>query len=526
MKKLFSIIVFSTLWATSCSDFLTEIPKDEIAPSQFFQNPDHAFNAVNALYRSGLPSLFGGGVYSGSRIMLGAYSSGLIDNEYKGQEVHVQHAQQLTLNPVNMSSFLGGIWRDLYLGISRANNAIKYIPDTPGLSQKEADQLLAEAHFFRALNYFYLTRYFGDVPLVTAPYEGLDGLYVPRSPIADVYQLVVDDLQFATESDRLAESTMGSNENRITRGAAESLLADVYLTMSGFPLREDHYADAAASARMVIQSGLYTLTTHDENADGVWVPEASAYNKARLADNLPREHIYYFEYKIGISQSGYAQWAFPTTVSPELAYAIANNAYAPTNRLLGLYDESEDLRIQEGQYFHSSYTTADGTTLRFQTAPHLWFDETAAFETATSDKDLPVFTYSNVLLVAAESIAQSEGVTSEAVGYLSDVRARAHWKSDRQVIVNQLSGLSVEQFVEEVWKERLRELAFEFHIWSDIQRTRKMPVGDDGDIHFVDVVGYQNSFGGTYQEKHLLYPIPDDEMQRNPELEQNPGYSE
>ena len=99
-----------------------------------------------------------------------------------------------------MSSFLGGIWRDLYLGISRANNAIKYIPDTPGLSQKEADQLLAEAHFFRALNYFYLIRYFGDVPLVTAPYEGLDGLYVPRSPIADVYQLVVDDLQFATES--------------------------------------------------------------------------------------------------------------------------------------------------------------------------------------------------------------------------------------------------------------------------------------------------------------------------------------
>src|SRR5690606_23452679 len=139
---------FSRDWSSDvCSS-------DLIAPSQFFQNPDHAFNAVNALYRSGMPSLFGGGVYSGSRIMVGAYTSGLFDNEYKGQEVHVQHTQQLTMNPVNMSSFLGGIWRDLYLGISRANNAIKYIPETPGLSSADANTLLAEARFFRALNYY------------------------------------------------------------------------------------------------------------------------------------------------------------------------------------------------------------------------------------------------------------------------------------------------------------------------------------------------------------------------------------
>src|SRR5690606_37222524 len=208
MKKLITIIVAIGALATSCSDFLTEIPKDEIAPSQFFKNPDHAYNAVNALYRSGLPSLFSGGVYSGSRIMLGPYTSGLIDNEYKGQEVHVQYAQQLTMNPVNRSTYLGGIWRDLYVGISRANNAIKYVPTTPGLVEDESHKLQAEARFFKALKYYSPVRYFCSVPLITEPYESMESLYVERAAVGDVYALVVEDLQYAVQPGILTNSTM------------------------------------------------------------------------------------------------------------------------------------------------------------------------------------------------------------------------------------------------------------------------------------------------------------------------------
>jgi len=45
-----------------------------------------------------------------------------------------------------------------------------------------------------------------------------------------------------------------------------------------------------------------------------------------------------------------------------------------------------------------------------------------------------------------------------------------------------------------------------------------------GEINFVDVVGQSNNWGQTYEEHHLLYPLPDDEIQTNPALEQNPGY--
>lgn len=526
MKKFIAIILTAGLLATSCSEFLTEVPKDEIAPNQFFKNPDHAYNSVNALYRSGVSSLFGASVYAGSRLMFGPYMSGLVDNDYKGQEIHVQHAQQLTLNSVNMSGYLGGFWRDMYLGISRANNAIKYIPATPGLVEAEANKLLAESRFFRAMNYYYLVRYFGGVPLITEPYESLDNLYVPRSPVADVYALIVEDLVFAAGEGRLPGTTMGENGNRITRGAAQALLAEVYLTMSGYPLQDNHYADAAREARAVINGGGYSLTQHGRNAQGGVDPANSAYNKARLADNLQNEHIYYYEYTVGISNSGYTQYAFPVSMAPELAYAIFNNAYRPTAGLLRAYDTDEDLRIQEKQYFHSSLTRENGTVARFDTAPHIWFDEEASLETATSGKDLPILTYANVLLIAAEAIARSEGVTAEAVDYLTRIRARAYWKQTEAEVRTELTGLSPEAFVEEVWKERLRELLFEFQIWFDIQRTRQYPVtASNGQITFVDAIGHQNSFGATYTEGHMLFPLPDDELQRNPALEQNPGYT-
>src|SRR5690606_26219260 len=229
MKKLIAIIITAGVLATSCSEFLTEEPKDEIAPNQFFKNPEHAYNSVNALYRSGAPSLFGASVYAGSRLMFGPYMSGLVDNDYKGQEVHVQHAQELTLNGVNMSGYLGGFWRDMYLGISRANNAIKYIPTTPGLPESKANKLLAEARFFRAMNYYYLVRFFGGVPLITEPYESLDNLYVERAPVAEIYDLIVGDLQYAAQSGNLPNTTMDGNGDRITQGIAKSLLAEAYL---------------------------------------------------------------------------------------------------------------------------------------------------------------------------------------------------------------------------------------------------------------------------------------------------------
>ncbi len=526
MKKINIIVILTGFITFSCSDFLQEVPRDELSTDQFFTVPLQAQNAVNSLYRNGAPQMYtSAGVYSGSRAMLGEYMSGFFDNEYKGQEFQIQYAQQLTMDGDNTATYLGGIWNDLYRGISRANNAILNIPDTPGLSEEDIKRLSAEAKFFRAFAYYHLVRMFGAVPIITEPYETLDDLYVANSPVQDVYNLIVEDLQYAAdENNGLANVSMADNGYRVTRTVANTLLSEAYLTMSGYPLQQDNYGNAATAARAVINSNVYSLTQHGKDAAGNVVPENSAYNQIRQADVLANEYIYSIEYTVGIENSPYPPFCYPVALAGDVAYALTNGAYQPVNSFLQGYDAVNDLRRQEKQYFHSSLTV-DDSIRNFATSPYMWHDDQALFETATSGKDLLVYSYADALLIAAEAIANSEGVTAEAVGYLTQVRSRAYWQQTPEAISAQLSALSPEAFVQEVWKERYRELVFEFQLWPDIQRTRMFPqTSANGDITYVNVVGQTNNWGKTFAEKNLLFPIPETERQRNPNLTQNEGY--
>ena len=527
IKSVFLLLLCGATY--SCSDFLEEEPRSVASLNQFFTEPAHAENAVNALYRDGAPALWmNGGVYNGRDIMYGPYLAGFFENNYKGQYAYIGFAQQLQLNAINSNSILNTYWSQMYREISRANNAIKYIPTTEGVSEAQANRLLGEARFFRAWAYFMLVRHFGDVPLIIEPYESLNDIYRPRSSADEVYALIVQDLEFAVNSAGLSESNMIENNYRVSRPAAAALLADVQLTRSGFPQQNDNYAAAADAARVVIEGGSHALAQHD--LDGGEVdPENSAYNKIRQqqSEAIAGEFVYPIEFTIGIAGSGYPAYTYPVTLTNQTNYSITNQAYEPRDAFLAMYDEEEDLRIQNKQLWHNTYTNEDGETTTFRFQPYLWHDDEALFGTtnrANSELEVAAYTYAEVLLIAAEAIARSEGVTAEAVDYLTQVRSRAYFMQDAEDIRDELTGLSVEDFVEEVWAERNRELALNFKIWFDMIRTRKYPEANDGEVTFVDLIGHESTWGSTFTEKFLLLPLPDQELQRNGELIQNPDY--
>ena len=133
------------------------------------------------------------------------------------------------------------------------------------------------------------------------------------------------------------------------------------------------------------------------------------------------------------------------------------------------------------------------------------------------------------MLNAAESIAQSQGVTAEAAGYLAKVQARADMSGKTvEDITSDLMKLGKLQFIEACWTERLREMPLEFKMWDLCTRIKKFPNISEtipGKVTYVDLIGAKNASGATFKESDLLWPLSVNEIQRDPNLEQNPGYS-
>lgn len=475
-----------------CTDEAARFPGDPEVGSKY-SGAEEAENEVFALYRTGAPAFYGKSSLTGSPVMcVDGLMSGLFDGAPEKE--------------VDMATLAKRIWEDSYQAIYKAGEVIENVPRTKALSGERGDRLVSEACFFRAFNYFYLVRHFGKVPLVDYPERNREVSALPRADISEVYRLIVGDLQ--TSVRHLPDSAFTENHFRVGRAAAETLLADVYLTMSGYPLRQDNYREAAETARRVIRGGRHRLAPNGESK------EESAYNRLR-AENRDPEHVYSYQTDRrggegtpeASSPPGGEDWDAPEAEG-------ARKAYMPAKEYLNAYDSACDLRMHEHQFFHTFYKRErkGKTVIRtFPRTPYLWFDEGGPRRAGDSHRDIPVYRYAEVLLIAAEAIANAEGVTPEAAGYLAEVRARAYTRTDRAEIISRLSGLGKEMFIREVWLERMREFPLEMKIWTDIQRTRKYPVTSDtdkGSVEFVDVAKAVDPWGTVFEESRLLFPPP------------------
>ena len=526
MKKILTIAVLGATLAgfTACDSFLEEEPRSSMTNVAYNQTEEQMIGQVNYLYRNGVPDKLTnmGGAYRGSSISVQCMLTGYFTNDFEGQEVDCSYARHLTRQQYTQSVCnyqTNDVWETCYKAINIANSVIKYID---GIDMSAQAQYRGEAKLWRAWNYFYLVKMFGAVPMVTEPTEG-EVAYPERTDAETIYtSVIIPDLQDAVEN--LPATGFAANSHRVTRYLADMILADVYM------MRGD-YANAAAQLRDIIKSGLFSLTPNTDMGMN------SAYNKLRTDDDLA-EVIYAYEYDGSIENTGnlpthaFNQQAekFFASSSTGSKYSLWVNTFGVTDRYLNMYEEG-DLRGEPNQFFHWTYThPIDGTSITFSSPQNwYWYQEEAIIETGIGNKDWNFFRYAETLLSAAESIAQSEGVNAEAAGYLAEVKARASMSGeDASTIASRLQGMGKQAFIEECWKERLREFPLEFKIWDDCLRTMKYPnisATTKGDIQFVDLIGATNASAATFKETDLVWPIPVNEIQRNPNLEQNAGYS-
>jgi hypothetical protein len=120
-----------------------------------------------------------------------------------------------------------------------------------------------------------------------------------------------------------------------------------------------------------------------------------------------------------------------------------------------------------------------------------------------------------MLMYAEASNRAGGGPNSNAIAYVNLIRARAK--------LAPIGTMSQADFEHEVWLQRYYELCFENKMWFDMIRTRK--VHNDVTGNWDDFVGHTTTAGATFAEKQLLFPVPQQEIDVNPNLlPNNPGF--
>jgi len=482
------------LAATGCKDFLTEDNRSSLTQGSYFTTAEQAQSAVNGLYNrlrilNDSPG-YGESIWVGLELLAGHATT-------LGQSFNNNQLINQSIDPAN--PYFSTVWNNAYNGIGAANLAITRIP---GIQMDEARKksLLGEAYFIRAFLYYHLVRLYGDVPLITVPIDATSpDLYPTRTPQADVYKLIISDLQASEQSGLPAVDRTG----RVSASAAKALLASVYLTTAGYPLQtKENYQKAADKAAELIDANNFPLFT-----DYAFLHDNAHKNQGEL--------ILQAQYAFGIATNGISALIVPY-FSGVTKYGDEFGALIPTE---GFYKthEAGDLRAQERQFYFSSYPSIKdpGKTVNFGAhALYKYLQLESALGNGVGDENWTLLRMPEVMLIYAEAINEASAATPKAYAQINAIRARAKLPA--------LSGLSQAQFREAVWKERYHELAYETKAYFDIQRTRQ--TYDVANNKFVNVVGFKAEVGPAFQEKYLLWGIPSAEINNNKKLTQNPGW--
>lgn len=498
MKKLKYIILVAAVMVTttSCKKFLEEKPTNFINPDAELSTSKVARSITNGSYQhlrsafvGGQPSSYGGNTWNLMEFMTGKSRSDL------GQTGFVLFQ---TLNYNATSFYFDTWWQFLYKGIGTCNLAIEMLPtiQAADLTEEARTNMLAEAYTLRALNYFHLVRMFGAVPAVTEVPKSTEGLNQPRVPAKEIYdQIIIPDLLRAEASTLPWRHTGG----QVSMGLVKALLADVYLTYAGAAINggSQAYGESAKRSLELIQSGEYEL--FDEYTDMI-----------NRSNKNQKEFIFQIQYNESIPASNPLTVLNIPNYSRISRYSDEYGSVYPTAQFIASFPDG-DKRVQEKQFFYTNYphyTTQEPVDFGGHYI-YKWFDREAVLNTTRSDLNYTIYRYADVMLMYAEASNRAEGgPNATALQMVNAIRDRAE--------LDPIGSMSQDDFEKEVWSQRYWELCFENKMWFDMVRTRK--IRNDVTGNWDDFVGHTTVSGQTYTEKQLLFPVPQQEIEANPNL--------
>jgi len=374
------------------------------------------------------------------------------------------------LNALNATTTDNSIWRTSYKYINVANTALEGLNASTTLTPSVKQQLTGEALFVRALMHFYLVNLFGDVPLITTSDYRINN-NVARSSKQAVYDQIVADLKKAQTllsiNYRAGDITSSTLDRvRPNQAAATALLARTYLYMGNWDNAETE------STKLIDNSATYSLTALNDvfltnSPESIW-------QLAGVDKNLNTQDGRIF---ILINKPDYAH---PVSLSNTLLQAFEPLDERKNNWVGHINAKNADY------YYPNKYKVLSGTPVTEQ---------------------LTVLRLGEQYLIRAEARARLNKL-AQSRSDLNAIRERAGLlptsENNQQTLLNL------------IYHERQVELFTEWgHRWLDLKRTGNIDAA---------MTTAAAAKGGTWKTTAQLYPLPQIDIERDPNLKQNPGY--
>ncbi|MFO7977309.1 MAG: RagB/SusD family nutrient uptake outer membrane protein [Bacteroidales bacterium] len=384
---------------------------------------------------------------------------------------------QFNYNVIASNGDNASFWNRAWLAINRANNVINKIDNIEDGTQAARDQILGEALTLRALIHFDLARMYGkpygwDANALSVPYMEEAAIGEPaRETNQVVYDKIMADINRA-----IPLLTEDREPVYVSEYVAKALLARVYLYM-------DNFEQAAITAVDVIDNGGYTLTPNEEYVAGWAEPFTgeSIFSVSKIATDYGATNALGYIYL----ESGYGD-LFPT----EEIVSLLENA--------GNTEPGDDVRYDA----FLKYEEGDDA---------LFINKFPGRGGQAGLDNTPILRLSEMYLIAAEAYArQASPDLEKARFYLNAIRERGN--PDATAITTD----NAQALAELIYLEKRIEFAFEGHRFFDIRRRKEDLIRGDDCI--------SNACAVMYGDDRFVYPIPQREMDANPNMVQNPGY--
>ena len=472
----------------ACSDDYLDNAKIYAEDSEsFFNSETDYYNALVAAYDP-LQSTF-------INVLMGEIASNntLCGGESATDVPGYQQIDDMTHSPVN--SQLKNLWDWMFGGVNRAAYIIEFQDKTDFVGK---EIMIAEARFLRAYYNFELVKWFGDIPIKPEGRFVLgDEKTIPRSPKADVYALIEQDLQFAVANLSYTASQIG----RVTKGSAQALLGKVYLY-------QDKFDQASSILENLIQNGPYML-----EQDYTKIFEFAGENgvgsvfEVQYTDEQGAGFgcLQCSEGNVAVGFQGVRGY-----VGPEFTSGFSFNV--PTQNVVDEFeagDNRKDVAILDIDAWAAStgaaFTTGYEHTGYFNRKyiPRKRSADAAGDLNLTNPNNYRAIRYADVLLMAAEAFnRKSNPDDDKAKTYLNLVRERAFGNANNNISTTGSNLTSA------IYKERRVELVGEGHHFFDLVRT-----------------GRGTQISGFTAGKNEVFPIPLEEIQFSQgNWSQNQGY--